>query len=157
MVALFRIESLSSGRILIDDIDISTMPLCALRSKLCIIPQDPVMFSASVRFNLDPFDEFSDAEVWEVLNSVNMLDHVQSLPNKLQEQVAEGGDNFSAGQRQVSVNYVIHTENTFNVCCCYHQLSLSALRELFFASQRSWYWMKPLHPLTQRPMLSFKR
>lgn len=101
MVALFQIENLANGHIYIDDIDISTVPLQHLRSKLCIIPQDPVMFSATVRFNLDPFDEFSDEQVWEVLRSVNMIEHVQSLPNKLQELVAEGGDNFSAGQRQL--------------------------------------------------------
>ena len=59
------------------------------------------MFSATVRFNLDPFDQFSDEEIWEVLTSVNMFEHVQSLPGKLQEMVAEGGDNFSAGQRQL--------------------------------------------------------
>jgi ABC-type multidrug transport system fused ATPase/permease subunit len=101
MVALFRIEDLKQGQILIDGIDIARVSLNLLRNKLCIIPQDPVMFSASVRFNLDPFDEHSDEEVWEVLTSVNMREHVLSLPNKLQEMVAEGGDNFSAGQRQV--------------------------------------------------------
>ncbi len=101
MVALFRIENLAGGRIMIDDIDTSTVALHTLRSKLCIIPQDPVMFSASVRFNLDPFDEFKDDEVWEVLRSVNMSDHVESMPGKLQEMVAEGGENFSAGQRQL--------------------------------------------------------
>eukprot|EP01033_Poteriospumella_lacustris_P010428 gene10428-7414_t len=101
MVALFRIEELVGGKILIDGLDISRIPLPLLRAKLCIIPQDPVMFSASVRFNLDPFDEFSDEAVWEVLENVNMKDHVLSLPNKLEELVAEGGDNFSAGQRQL--------------------------------------------------------
>ena len=101
MVALFRIEPLHHGRIFIDDVDISSIPLQALRQKLCIIPQDPVMFSATLRFNLDPFDEFSDEEVWNVLKDVNMFDHAQSLPNKLLEMVAESGDNFSAGQRQV--------------------------------------------------------
>ena len=59
------------------------------------------MFSASLRFNIDPFDEHSNEEVWEVLRDVNMADHVETLPNKLDEMVAEGGDNFSAGQRQV--------------------------------------------------------
>jgi ABC-type multidrug transport system fused ATPase/permease subunit len=103
MVALFRIEELVTGQILIDDIDISTLPLQQLRSKLCIIPQDPVMFSATVRFNLDPFDECDDEQVWQVLDDVNMKEHVLTLPNKLQELVAEGGDNFSAGQRQVRI------------------------------------------------------
>jgi ABC-type multidrug transport system fused ATPase/permease subunit len=101
MVTLFRIEEVREGRIVIDGIDISKLPLKTVRSKLCIIPQDPVMFSETVRFNVDPFDEFTDAEVWEVLRDVNMHEHVASLPNKLQELVAEGGDNFSAGQRQV--------------------------------------------------------
>lgn len=101
MVALFRIEELVGGKILIDDVDISRVPLEILRSKLCIIPQDPVMFSATVRFNLDPFDDHSDEEVWTVLENVNMKDYVLSLPKQLKEMVAEGGENFSAGQRQV--------------------------------------------------------
>lgn len=103
MVALFRIEELTSGAIYIDGIDISTVPLHTLRSKLCIIPQDPVMFSASVRFNLDPFNNYQDDELWDVLESVHMKDHVMSLPLKLQDMVCEGGENFSAGQRQVCV------------------------------------------------------
>ena len=101
MVALFRIEDLAGGSILIDGIDISKLERHALRNKLCIIPQDPVMFSASVRFNIDPFNMASDEEVWNVLGEVNMKKHVESLPGKLSELVAEGGDNFSAGQRQV--------------------------------------------------------
>jgi ABC-type multidrug transport system fused ATPase/permease subunit len=112
MVALFRVEDLVSGQILIDDIDISRIPLNILRNKLCIIPQDPVMFSASVRFNIDPFDEHSDAEVWDVLENVNMKEHIMSLPNKLTEMVAEGGDNFSAGQRQVICFTVCQNPNS---------------------------------------------
>lgn len=101
MVALFRIEALRTGRIIIDGIDISKISLPSLRSKLCIIPQDPVMFSATVRFNLDPFDDFKTEEIEEVLKSVNMYEHVTGLKNGLQEMVSEGGDNFSAGQRQL--------------------------------------------------------
>jgi ABC-type multidrug transport system fused ATPase/permease subunit len=66
MIGLFRIQELAGGSITIDDIDIATVPLTLLRSKLGIIPQDPVMFSASVRFNLDPFDKHTDAEIWQV-------------------------------------------------------------------------------------------
>jgi len=101
MVSLFRIEELTAGQILIDDIDIATIPLNTLRSNLCIIPQDPVMFSASIRFNVDPFNMCSDSDIWEVLESVDMKAHVTSLPEKLNEMVAENGDNFSAGQRQL--------------------------------------------------------
>ncbi len=101
MIGLFRIQELASGSITIDGIDIATVPLHRLRSKLGIIPQDPVMFSASVRFNLDPFNAYADGTIWEVLQAINLKDHVLSLPNKLAEEVAEGGDNFSAGQRQL--------------------------------------------------------
>ena len=102
MVALFRVEELSAGEIYIDGVDISTVSLDELRSKLCIIPQDPVMFSSSLRFNLDPFNLVSDNELWDVLREVDMFTFVSSLPNKLNEMVSEGGENFSAGQRQVS-------------------------------------------------------
>lgn len=102
MVSLFRIEELVSGQILIDGIDISTLPVQELRSKLCIIPQDPVMFSASVRFNLDPFTERTDDDIWDVLASVNMTSTIKNLTNQLDEMVAESGENFSAGQRQVN-------------------------------------------------------
>ena len=63
--------------------------------------QDSVMFSESVRFNLDPFKEYSDSSIWDVLESINMKETIFNMPNKLDEKVAEGGDNFSAGQRQV--------------------------------------------------------
>jgi ABC-type multidrug transport system fused ATPase/permease subunit len=101
MIGLFRIHDLDSGSIFIDDVDISKLPVHFLRSKLGIIPQDPVMFSATLRFNLDPFSEKTDLEIWNILESVDMKNHVLSLPNKLFEEVAEGGDNFSAGQRQL--------------------------------------------------------
>lgn len=101
MVALFRIEELVTGRILIDGLDVASVPLNVLRSKLCIIPQDPVMFSATVRFNLDPFSNYSDSDLWDTLDSVDMKGYVSSLPKKLEELVSEGGENFSAGQRQL--------------------------------------------------------
>lgn len=101
MIALFRFQELSEGNITIDNIDISQVPLKLLRSRLGIIPQDPVMFSATVRFNLDPFEQYSDMHIWQVLEDIHLKDHILSLPGKLSEMVAEGGDNFSAGQRQV--------------------------------------------------------
>lgn len=72
MIALFRIQELAGGRITIDDVDIAQVPLPLLRSKLGIIPQDPVMFSASVRFNLDPFDAHTDTEIWQVSQRFNL-------------------------------------------------------------------------------------
>jgi len=103
MVALFRIEKLSQGSITIDGVDCASMPLRSLRSRLCIIPQEAVMFSASVRFNLDPFAEFTDEELWAVLEKVHMKEVIGALPKKLDDVVEEGGDNFSIGQVCVCV------------------------------------------------------
>ena len=70
--------------------------------------RDPIMFSATVRFNLDPFDAHDDIEIWSVLERTNMKEAISNLPNKLLEQVTEGGENFSLGQRQVG-SYFAYT------------------------------------------------
>jgi len=104
MIALFRIsetESEADGRILIDGVNIREIGTAALRMSLSIIPQDPIIFSNTVRYNLDPFGKASDTELWEVLDKVQMTDAITELPNGLEEQVAEGGENFSQGQRQL--------------------------------------------------------
>jgi ABC-type multidrug transport system fused ATPase/permease subunit len=119
MVALFRIEELDSGQILVDDIDISRVPVHFLRSKLAIIPQEPVLFSASLRFNLDPFNESTDEQIWDVLRDVNMEAYVNSsLPLKLEDLVSEGGDNFSTGQRQVGTERMKEGRKEYNICMC---------------------------------------
>jgi ATP-binding cassette subfamily C (CFTR/MRP) protein 1 len=101
MTALFCIEKIRNGSIVIDGVDISQISLNALRSKLSIIPQDPVMFAATLRYNLDPFGEHTDDQIWNVLESTYMKDVVMNLKNKLDEVVKEGGTNFSVGQRQL--------------------------------------------------------
>ncbi|XP_039546373.1 canalicular multispecific organic anion transporter 1 isoform X1 [Pimephales promelas] len=98
---LFRIIEASEGRIIIDGIDISTLGLHDLRSRLTIIPQDPVLFSGTLRMNLDPFLKFSDEEIWSVLELAHLKDYVRGLPAGLQHEVSEGGENLSLGQRQL--------------------------------------------------------
>uniref|UniRef100_A0A8C2GDE6 Uncharacterized protein n=1 Tax=Cyprinus carpio TaxID=7962 RepID=A0A8C2GDE6_CYPCA len=98
---LFRIIEASEGRILIDGIDISTLGLHDLRSRLTIIPQDPVLFSGTLRMNLDPFEKSSDEEIWSVLELAHLKDYVRGLPAGLQHEVSEGGENLSVGQRQL--------------------------------------------------------
>jgi ABC-type multidrug transport system fused ATPase/permease subunit len=101
MVALFRIETPAQGTVEIDGVDVSTIPLAALRSSLGLIPQEPVMFSSSLRFNIDPFSKHTDEELWDVLGSVGLKPTVEELKLGLEETVEEGGENFSMGQRQL--------------------------------------------------------
>ena len=74
---------------MIDGEDISKLSLNGLRSRLSIIPQDPVLFTGSVRFNLDPFQEHSDEEVWMALERAFLRDHIERQPERLDYAVAE--------------------------------------------------------------------
>ena len=102
MVALFQIEDCEEGsEIIIDGIDIRCVPLEILRGRLGIILQESFMFSETLRFNIDPFHKFSDQQIWEVLDVVNMKVSVQAMNGGLDSHVAEGGSNLSHGQRQL--------------------------------------------------------
>uniref|UniRef100_A0A8C6ZBL4 ATP binding cassette subfamily C member 2 n=1 Tax=Nothoprocta perdicaria TaxID=30464 RepID=A0A8C6ZBL4_NOTPE len=98
---LFRVLEAAGGKIVIDGLDISTIGLHDLRQNLTIIPQDPVLFSGTLRMNLDPFDQYSDEEVWKALELAHLKTYVQELPEKLLHRVSEGGENLSVGQRQL--------------------------------------------------------
>ncbi|KAK3775938.1 hypothetical protein RRG08_000349 [Elysia crispata] len=100
-VALFRMIEASGGAILIDDLDISTIGLHDLRAGLTILPQDPILFSGTVRFNLDPFEIHSDAAIWEALGHAHLSSCVKELPEQLEYICEEGGQNLSVGQRQL--------------------------------------------------------
>lgn len=100
-LSLFRIIEAAEGKIIIDGINISEIGLHDLRSKLTIIPQDSILFSGSLRLNLDPFDMYSDAEVWKALELAHLKDFINGLPSGLYHKVSEGGENLSAGQRQL--------------------------------------------------------
>ncbi|CAN1227639.1 ABC transporter C family member 2 [Linum grandiflorum] len=99
--ALFRIVELERGRILIDNCDVAKFGLLDLRKVLGIIPQSPVLFSGSVRFNLDPFNEHNDADLWEALERAHLKDAIRRNSLGLDAEVSEAGENFSVGQRQL--------------------------------------------------------
>ena len=100
-LALFRLIERAGGKILIDGIDIASLGLHQLREKLTIIPQDPVLFSGTLRSNLDPFDAFNDDDVWRALSQSHLKDFATGLPDGLEHKIVEGGDNLSVGQRQL--------------------------------------------------------
>ncbi|XP_062100577.1 ABC transporter C family member 3-like [Humulus lupulus] len=98
---LFRIVDPAAGQIVIDGIDISSIGLHDLRSKLSIIPQDPTMFEGTVRSNLDPLEEYTDEQIWEALDRCQLGDEVRKNEGKLDSSVSENGENWSMGQRQL--------------------------------------------------------
>jgi len=100
-LTLFRIVELDQGQICIVGVDIATLGLHTLRNKLTIIPQDPVLFSGSLRMNLDPFSHYSDSQLWETLKMSHLENFVTNLKEGLQHEITEGGENVSVGQRQL--------------------------------------------------------
>ncbi|TMW67828.1 hypothetical protein Poli38472_007500 [Pythium oligandrum] len=100
-MALFRINELAGGSVLIDGVDVGKIGLKALREKLSIIPQNPVLFKGPLRRYLDPFDEYSDDALWNALRRVGLGDRVSSEEKKLECMVEENGENFSVGERQM--------------------------------------------------------
>ncbi|CAI7913506.1 unnamed protein product, partial [Closterium sp. NIES-54] len=99
--SLFRLAEIESGLICIDGQDLKLFGVTDVRRALMIIPQTPVLFTGTLRFNLDPFSERSDSEVWEALGRAHLREVVSRMPLGLETEVAEGGENFSVGQRQL--------------------------------------------------------
>uniref|UniRef100_A0AAQ5ZCK6 ABC-type glutathione-S-conjugate transporter n=1 Tax=Amphiprion ocellaris TaxID=80972 RepID=A0AAQ5ZCK6_AMPOC len=100
-LGIFRILEAAKGKIFIDGVNIAEIGLHDLRSRITIIPQDPVLFSGSLRMNLDPFDTYTDEEVWSSLELAHLKNFVSNLPDKLNYECSEGGENLSLGQRQL--------------------------------------------------------
>ncbi|KAI9138244.1 P-loop containing nucleoside triphosphate hydrolase protein [Paraphysoderma sedebokerense] len=101
IVALLRLVEYKGGKITIDGIDISQIGLRDLRSRVAIIPQDPVLFAGTIRSNLDRFNKYTDEALWKTLERVGLKDFVSGLDAKLDAPVTENGENLSVGQRQL--------------------------------------------------------
>ena len=101
LVALFRIAPLYQGRIMIDGVDISKIGVHTLRQQLAIIPQDPVLFQGTLRWNLDPLKKATDQQLWDVLAEANLKENVEKRDGKLEMSLDLNGENLSVGQRQL--------------------------------------------------------
>ncbi|KAJ2887608.1 hypothetical protein IWW38_005102 [Coemansia aciculifera] len=100
-LALFRIIEAAEGQILLDGKDIAQYGLFDVRNKLSIIPQDPVLFAGTVRENLDPFNSYTDQDIWRALEHARLADFIRTKDERLEFVVTQGGENFSVGQRQL--------------------------------------------------------
>ncbi|GAB9475752.1 Atp-binding protein [Globisporangium polare] len=101
LLALFRLIHCTDGHIAIDGVNIAELDLHDLRARMAIIPQDPVLFAASIRFNLDPTGLASDETLWNAIRKAHLHKFISGLPGQLEALVLEGGDNFSVGERQL--------------------------------------------------------
>jgi len=102
LLALLRLNIIQSGDIIIDGkYSLTKMTLEDARSSLSIIPQDPHLFSGNIRFNLDPFSQYTDNEIWDACRDAHISDYLSLDPKGLLANVDEGGKNFSVGQRQL--------------------------------------------------------
>lgn len=99
--ALFRLIDPCGGDIIIDGVITTRIDLHTLRSRLSVVPQDPVMFEGTLRSNLDPFGSYTDEQLWDALHQVHLGHMVRGLAGRLGAIVTDGGDNFSLGQRQL--------------------------------------------------------
>ncbi|KAL9971579.1 hypothetical protein ACROYT_G017757 [Oculina patagonica] len=98
--ALFRVPQ-PTGHVIIDGVDISDINIQSSRRAMSVITQNPVLFTGSLRMNLDPFEEYEDKELWDVLEEASLKTMVERLPQQLSEGIKECGANFSVGERQL--------------------------------------------------------
>lgn len=99
--AILRLAEICGGTITIDGIDISKISLNDLRSPIAVIPQEPVVFTGKIRWNLDPFDQFSDDELWDALDKIHLKKKISKEPHKLDTVINADSATFSLGEKQL--------------------------------------------------------
>ncbi|NWJ05847.1 MRP6 protein, partial [Crypturellus undulatus] len=100
-VGLLRLVEAAEGEILIDGVDIAHIGLHDLRTKITVIPQDPVLFSGSLRTNLDPLNQYTDEDIWTALELTQLKNFIVNLPDQLEYKCTDQGENLSTGQKQL--------------------------------------------------------
>ncbi len=98
---ILRLAELDSGQVIIDDVDVAKIGLADLRSNIAVIPQDPVLFQGTIRYNLDPFDLYDDEELWSAVKRSHLNDKLTEVGEGLNMNVANDGDNLSVGEKQL--------------------------------------------------------
>lgn len=128
MLSLYRIVEASSGTIRIDGLDIATIGLYDLRSKLSLVPQDPVIFSGTVRDNLDPFgDAGSDDRIWEALKRSGMDNFVRSMEVKLLANLAYGMEDQLIFSLTLMCTISRYKKLSFVNVAVHHQMAMHAM------------------------------
>lgn len=100
LLVLLRIVDYEEGKISIDNIDIKSLPLKYLRENISVIPQEPILFSGTIRSNIDPFNKYTDIQIWEALERCHIKEYINEMGG-LESIVSEKGSNLSQGQQQL--------------------------------------------------------